>query len=80
MEQTQYNELKAGIDEIRTALIGNAISKDGGLVGKVSALDETVQELKSFKDRSKWTASLLIGFAGVLGWLADKIFDLFTKN
>lgn len=80
MEQTQYNELKAGIDEIRTALVGSSISKDGGLVRKVADLDETVHELKSFKDRSKWTATLLIGFAGILGWVADKIFDLFTKH
>ena len=80
MEATQYNELKTRVDEIHAALIGNPISNDGGLVRKVDNLHDEVAELKQFKDRSKWTATVLIGFAGVLGWCADKILDLFIKH
>ncbi len=80
MEQTQYNDLKTRVDEIHAALIGNPIAKDGGLVRKVDNLHNEVAELKQFKDRSKWTATLLIGFAGVCGWCAEKIIDLFTKH
>ena len=80
MEPTQYHELKTRVDEIHAALIGNPISQDGGLVRKVDNLHDEVAELKQFKDRSKWTASILIGFAGILGWVADKLIDLFTKH
>ena len=80
MEPTQYQELKTRVDEIHAALIGNPISGDGGLVAQMKECKSEIDELKQFKDRSKWTASLLIGFAGILGWVADKIFDLFTKH
>ena len=76
----QHQDIIRRLDEIQAALVGNAIAKDGGLVGKVDTLHDDVNELKRFKDRSKWTASLLIGFAGVCGWCAEKIIDLFTKH
>lgn len=80
MEAPQYNELKTRIDEIHAALIGNPITNDGGLVRKVDKLEGVVEDLKTFKDRSKWTASILIGVAGICGWCADKILDLFIKH
>lgn len=74
------DEVLRKLDVIEAALIGNPISKDGGLVGEVKDLKKEVAELKQFKDQSKWTATLLIGFAGMIGWLSDKIIDLFTKH
>jgi hypothetical protein len=79
MEQ-HHTDIIRRLDEIQAALVGNPIAKDGGLVKKVETLHEDVHELKRFKDRSKWTASVLIGFAGVCGWCADKIIDIFTKH
>lgn len=79
MEQ-HHTDIIRRLDEIQAALVGNPIAKDGGLVGEVKDLKKEVAELKQFKDRSKWTATLLIGFAGMLGWLSDKIIDLFTKH
>jgi hypothetical protein len=76
----QYQDIFRKLEIIEAALIGNPISKDGGLVGEVKDLKKEVAELKSFKDRSKWTATLLIGFAGMLGWLSDKLLDFFTKH
>jgi len=74
------DEVLRKLDVIEAALIGNPLSKDGGLVGEVKELKHEVAELKQFKDKSKWTASLLIGFAGVCGFVADKIIDIFTKH
>ena len=80
MEPTQYHELKTRVDEIHAALIGNPISGDGGLVRQMKECKSEIKELKTFKDKSKWTASILIGFAGILGWVADKLIELFTKH
>lgn len=80
MEATQFSELKNRVDEIHAALIGNPISGDGGLVRQMKDCKRDISELKTFKDKSKWTASILIGFAGILGWVADKLIDLFTKH
>jgi len=74
------DEVLRKLDIIEAALIGNPLSQDGGLVGEVKELKKEVTELKQFKDKSKWTASILIGFAGVCGWCADKIIDIFTKH
>ena len=74
------DEVLRELEAIKTALIGNPLSKDGGLVGEVKGLKREVAELKEFKDKSKWTASLLIGFAGVCGFVADKLIELFTKH
>jgi hypothetical protein len=74
------DEVLRKLDVIEAALIGNPLSKDGGLVGEVKELKHEVAELKQFKDKSKWTASLLIGFAGVCGFVADKLIDLFKTH
>lgn len=80
MEQHQYEELRNDIHEIKTALMGNPITKDGGIVNRLQHIEKTCEDLTKFKDKSKWTATILIGFAGVLVWVADKIFNLFTNT
>lgn len=76
----QYQDIIRRLDEIQAALVGNPIAKDGGLVKKVDTLHDDVSELKKFKDKSKWTATILIGFAGIMGWIADKIINFFTNT
>ena len=80
MEQHQYDELSAKVDKIYTALLGNDIAQDGGIVKRLQHIEKTCEELTKFKDKSKWTASLLIGGAGILGWLADKLLSLINNN
>lgn len=80
MEQHHYEALIQDIHEIKSAIIGNEITKDGGLVGRLKHVEEKVEELNEFKDKSKWTVTILIGFAGILGWVADKLISLFTSN
>lgn len=76
----QHNDILRKLETIEAALIGNPLSKDGGLVKEVKDLKREVAELKEFKDKSKWTASLLVGVAGICGWCADKLLDIFTKH
>jgi len=80
MDAAQFQDLKQRVDEIHTALIGSDIAKDGGMVSRLKHVEEKVEQLNEFKDKSKWTATILIGFAGVLGWVAEKIIDLFSKH
>ena len=80
MEQHQYEELRNDIQEIKSALMGNSITKDGGVVQRLTHIEKTCDDLTKFKDKSKWTASLLIGGSGILGWLADKILSLINHN
>ena len=80
MTPDQFRAIQEKVDDIHSALIGNPITQDGGMVRRVDKIEHTVNELKRFKDRSKWTATLLIGVAGMFGWLADKFISLFTSN
>lgn len=80
MEQHQYEELSDKVDKIYVALMGSDIAQDGGIVKRLQHIEKTCEELTKFKDKSKWTASLLIGGAGILGWLADKILSLINHN
>ena len=80
MDAVQFKDLKNRVDDIHAALIGNPITNDGGMVKEMRDIKSQVGDLQKFKDRSKWTASLLIGFAGMLGWVSDKIIDFFSKH
>ena len=80
MEQHSLKELNEKVDKIYAALMGNDITQDGGIVKRLQHIEKTCEELTKFKDKSKWTASLLIGGAGILGWIADKLFSLINHN
>ena len=80
MNPQQYQELKQDIADIKTALVGNEFTQDGGMVKRLAHVEAKVEDLSRFKDKSKWTATLLIGVAGMLGWVADRIISFFTST
>lgn len=76
---TDFEVLNVKVDRIYEAMIGSDIGQDGGIVKRLQRLESKVDELTEFKNKSKWTASLLIGVATLFAFFIDKIIGLFHK-
>ena len=80
MEQHQYEALRADIIEIKSAIMGNPITKDGGLVKRVNDLQECSEKHSRFINRLKWSGGVLVSLASLIGYLFDKFIDLFKSH
>ena len=80
MEQHQYEALRADIIEIKSAIMGNPITKDGGLVKRVSDLEECSERHNRFINRLKWSGGVLVSLASLIGYLFDKFIELFKSH
>lgn len=80
MEQHQYEELRQDIIEIKSAIMGNKITKDGGLVKRVSDLEDCSRDHTRFISRLKWSGGVLVSVAGLIGYLFDKFIDIFKSH
>ena len=80
MEQHQYEALRADIIEIKSAIMGNPITKDGGLVKRVSELEECSEKHNRFISRLKWSGGILVSLASLIGYLFDKFIDIFKQH
>ena len=80
MEQHQYEALRADIIEIKSAIMGNPITQDGGLVKRVSDLETCSRNHGRFINRLKWSGGVLVSLASLIGYLFDKFIDLFKHH
>lgn len=80
MEQHQYEALRQDIHEIKSAIMGNPITKDGGLVKRVSDLETCSRNHGKFIARLKWSGGILVSLASLIGYLFDKFIDLFKHH
>ena len=80
MEQHQYEALRADIIEIKSAIMGNPITKDGGLVKRVGDLEECSEKHSRFINRLKWSGGVLVSLASLIGYLFDKFIELFKSH
>ena len=80
MEQHQYEALRADIIEIKSAIMGNPNTKDGGLVKRVSDLETCSRNHGKFIARLKWSGGILVSLASLIGYLFDKFIDLFKHH
>lgn len=80
MEQHQYEALRADIIEIKSAIMGNPITKDGGLVKRVSDLETCSRNHGRFINRLKWSGGILVSVASLIGYLFDKFIELFKHH
>lgn len=80
MEQHQYEALRADIIEIKSAIMGNPITKDGGLVKRVSDLEDCSKKHNRFISRLKWSGGILVSLASLIGYLFDKFIELFKHH
>lgn len=80
MEQHQYEALRQDIHEIKSAIMGNPITKDGGLVKRVSDLETCSRNHGRFINRLKWSGGILVSVASLIGYLFDKFIELFKHH
>lgn len=80
MEQHHYEALRQDIHEIKSAIIGNEITKDGGLVGRVNKLEVKMDNHNRFISRLKWSGGILVSLASLIGYLFDKFIDIFKSH
>lgn len=80
MEQHQYEALRQDIHEIKSAIMGNPITKDGGLVKRVSDLETCSRNHGRFINRLKWSGGVLVSLAGLLGYLFEKFLHIFKQH
>lgn len=80
MEQHQYEALRQDIHEIKSAIMGNPITKDGGLVKRVSDLETCSRNHGRFINRLKWSGGILVSLASLIGYLFDKFIELFKHH
>ena len=80
MEQHHYEALRADIIEIKSAITGNEITQDGGLVGRINKLEVKTDNHNRFISRLKWSGGVLVSLAGLLGYLADKFINVFKTH
>lgn len=80
MEQHQYEEVIKRLDTMHNALVGNPITQDGGIVGRVGKLESKTDGHDRFISRLKWSGGVLVTIAGICGYIADKIVDIFKSH
>lgn len=80
MEQHQYEALRQDIIEIKSAIMGNAITQDGGLVKRVADLETCSRNHGRFINRLKWSGGILVSLASLIGYLFDKFIELFKHH
>lgn len=80
MEQHQYEALRADIHEIKSALVGNQLTSDGGLIAEVKEIKADTKRNADFIARLKWTGGIIVSIAAFFGYLADKFIDLFKSH
>ena len=84
--RNDLSEMRKSIGEMYTALVGNAVRKDGGLIKKIDDLETKFNEQVKSNDRlkEKYTQIkwLVVGIAigaGILGFSLKDVIHLFTK-
>lgn len=80
MEQHQYEALRQDIHEIKSAIMGNPITQDGGLVKRVTDLETCSRNHSRFINRLKWSGGILVSVASLIGYLFDKFIELFKHH
>lgn len=66
------DEVKGMMYQVKEAIMGNPVSGDGGLAGRLKKLEEKVESY----DRLKW---LIIGLAASAGFSVGELIDKFLK-
>jgi hypothetical protein len=80
MEQHQYEALRQDIHEIKSAIMGNEITQDGGIIKRLGMVETKTENHDKFISRLKWSGGILVTIAGVVGYLAEKFTSLFHSS
>jgi hypothetical protein len=61
-----FTTMRQQVTEMYTALIGNPISKDGGMVKRLTDVEAKVSKMDKFTSRIGWQVGLLWASGGVI--------------
>lgn len=75
---SELSTLTRKVDQILDILVGNGLTEEKGLVGKVDEVDERIKKLEKFKDKALWILMGMalpggVGVAKILGAIAEAI-------
>lgn len=80
MEKHQYEALRQDIHEIKSAIMGNEITQDGGIIKRLGMVETKTENHDKFINRLKWSGGILISLASLIGYLFDKFIDIFKSH
>lgn len=80
MEQHQYEALRQDIHDIKSAIMGNEITQDGGIIKRLGMVETKAENHDKFINRLKWSGGILISLASLIGYLFDKFIDTFKQH
>lgn len=80
MEQHQYEALRQDIHDIKSAIMGNEITQDGGIIKRLGMVETKAENHDKFISRLKWSGGILVTIAGVVGYMAEKFTALFHQS
>ena len=69
----ELSEMKGVMHQVKEAIMGNPVSGDGGLAGRIKKLEDRISEY----DRLKWW---IIGVATSAGFSISALIDKFMKH
>lgn len=69
----ELSEMKGVMHQVKEAIMGNPVSGDGGLAGRIKKLEDRVSEY----DRMKWW---IIGVATSAGFSISSLIDKFLNH
>lgn len=61
-----FDTMRQQVTEMYTALIGNPISKDGGMVKRLTDVEVKVSKMEKFTSKIGWQVGLLWASGGVI--------------
>ena len=79
-QESHFNRLAEDIRDIKFAIMGNPISGDGGMVKRMTRMEERQEEFDNslsniieIQNRWKWFAAIASGAATLVGWIVNLI-------
>jgi len=79
LTEKEMGDLKAKVDRIHSALIGDELGNDG-LVERVKFLEEEAEKNKMFRERIYISYAIVVTIAAGIAYISNWILEFFKKK
>lgn len=76
----EIKTVKDKVDLIYNALVGNEITKDGGMLKRMDDVEKEVHLLIAFKQKFMWTMGLIAAGGSLFGFVLQFVISYFIKK
>jgi len=76
----EVSQMKTKIDQIYYALVGNDLSKDGGISKRLTDLEGQVEVLEAFRQKFMWTMGLIAAGSSIVGFILSFVLSYLLKK